>query len=328
MFLVCGEALYDFFLPKEEERDCKCQSKEERLQQEAKGWLSFDARPGGSPYNVSIGMSRLGASSALLTGLSNDMLGARLASVLADEGVSADYLIRTPRQTTLSLVGVDESGGPSYAFYGAGSADTSLSEADLPAIGTDISGLHFGSFSIAVSPVADAFASLAHKESARFISLDPNVRPTIERDMAVWRARIDALRPLTSLLKVSDEDLGMLYPDADPVEIARGWSKDGPDLVVLTRGGSEAIALRGDEEFRVAPPKTTVIDTVGAGDTFMASLLTDITSQPNPKAHLAGLSGAEVERLITRAATAAAITCERRGADLPTASDLAARLSA
>ena len=311
MFLVCGEALYDFFFGEEG----------------ANGALSVDARPGGSPYNVSIGMSRLGATSALLTGLSNDMLGARLASVLEGEGVSAEYLIRTQRQTTLSLVGVDEAGGPSYAFYGAGSADTSLTEADLPALGADVSGLHFGSFSIAVSPVADAFASLALAQRERFISLDPNVRPTIEPDMAVWRARLDALRPLTSLLKVSDEDLGMLYPDSDPVDVARAWAADGPDLVVLTQGGGEAIALRGSEEYRVIPPKTTVIDTVGAGDTFMASLLTDISAQSEPKAHLAGLSGSEVETLITRAATAAAITCERRGADLPTAADLNARLS-
>lgn len=312
MFLVCGEALYDFFFGEEG----------------ANGSLSVDARPGGSPYNVSIGISRLGGASALLTGLSNDMLGARLASVLQGEGVSADYLIRTARQTTLSLVGVDEAGGPSYAFYGAGSADTSLTESDLPPMGDDVRGLHFGSFSIAVAPVADAFASLAHQQRGRFLSLDPNVRPTIEPDMAVWRERLDTLRPLTSLLKVSDEDLGMLYPDVDPVEVARGWASDGPDLVVLTQGGGEAVALRGTEEYRVSPPKTTVIDTVGAGDTFMASLLTDITAHADPRAHLAGLSGAEVETLITRAATAAAITCERRGADLPTAADLASRMSA
>lgn len=307
MFLVCGEALYDFFLVEEGKG----------------GSLSFDARPGGSPYNVAIGMARLGASSALLTGVSDDMLGARLATILEAEGVAGDYLVRTGRRTTLSLVGLDEEGGPSYAFYGVGSADCSLAEADLPKIGGEVRGLHFGSYSIAVNPVADAFSALLLRTSGLFVSLDPNVRPTIEPDMAVWRRRIDALRPKTTLLKVSDEDIAMLYPGADPVEIVQAWAKDGPALVVMTRGGDEVVALRGDELFRAVPPQTNVIDTVGAGDTFMASLLAEMNAQSDPAAHLAALSANGIETLLNRAATAAAITCSRRGADLPTAADLA-----
>ena len=306
MFLICGEALYDFFLGDEGES----------------GHLGFDARPGGSPYNVAIGMARLGVPAALLTGLSDDMLGVRLASVLAAEGVSADYLIRTGRRTTLSLVGVDETGGPSYAFYGVGSADCSLSEADLPAIGPEIRGLHFGSYSIAVRPVADAFSALAEAESQRFISLDPNVRPTIEPDMAVWRQRIDAFRGVATLVKVSDEDIAALYPGADPVEIVRGWATDGPAMVVLTRGGSEAVAICGGNEVRLRPPATQVVDTVGAGDTFMAALLADLSTRADPAAHLSALPSDGIELLLRRASTAAAITCGRRGADLPSKGDL------
>ena len=307
MFLICGEALYDFFLVDEGDA----------------GNLSFDARPGGSPYNVAIGMARLGASSALLTGMSDDMLGTRLASILKTEGVARDYLVRTGRRTTLSLVGVDESGGPSYAFYGVGSADCSLTEEDLPNIGSEVRGLHFGSYSIAVNPVADAFSTLLARTPGLFVSLDPNVRPTIEPDMAVWRQRIDALRPQTTLLKVSDEDIAMLHPEADPLDIVRAWAKDGPALVVLTRGGDEVVAVRGDALFRATPPKTEVVDTVGAGDTFMASLLTEMSQQADPAAHIATMSADDIEGLLKRAATAAAITCSRRGADLPTAADLA-----
>ncbi len=307
MFLICGEALYDFFL----------------VEEGASGSLRFDARPGGSPYNVAIGMARLGASSALLTGISNDMLGARLSTILQDEGVNQNYLVRTGRRTTLSLVGVDESGGPSYAFYGIGSADCSLTEADLPQINPEIRGLHFGSYSIAVKPVADAFAALLARTPGRFVSLDPNVRPTIEPDMAVWRQRIDTLRPQTTLLKVSDEDIAMLHPNTDPIEIVREWSRSGPTLVVLTRGGEEVVAVRGDELFHAKPPTTEVIDTVGAGDTFMASLLAGVSGQSDPAAYLKTLSKSGVESLLNRAATAAAITCSRRGADLPTTADVA-----
>jgi len=310
MFLICGEALYDFFLVEEGKG----------------GGLSFDARPGGSPYNVAIGMARLGASSALLTGMSDDMLGSRLATILKDEGVGRDYLVRTGRRTTLSLVGVDEEGGPSYAFYGIGSADCSLTEEDLPKVGPEIRGLHFGSYSIAVEPVADAFATLLSRTPGLFVSLDPNVRPTIEPDMAVWRKRIDALRPQTTLLKVSDEDISMLHPDSDPIDIVKAWAKDGPALVVLTKGGDEVVAVRGEEMFHAKPPKTNVIDTVGAGDTFMASLLAEMSGQSDPAAHIAGLSTSGIKTLLNRAATAAAITCGRRGADLPTAADLAKAL--
>lgn len=307
MFLICGEALYDFFLVEEDKG----------------GSLSFDARPGGSPYNVAIGMARLGASSALLTGISNDLLGARLATILENEGVNSQYLIRSERGTTLSLVGVDESGGPSYAFYGNGSADCSLTEADLPAIGPEIQGLHFGSYSIAVKPVADAFTALLARNPGLFISLDPNVRPTIEPDMAVWRQRIDALRKQTALLKVSNEDIAMLHPDADPVDIVKAWAKDGPALVVLTQGGNGVVGVRGDDLFHAQPPEIEVVDTVGAGDTFMASLLAEMYVQRDPAGYLTSLSPPEIEGLMHRAATAAAITCSRRGADLPSAADLA-----
>ncbi len=307
MFLICGEALYDFFLVEEGEG----------------GSLNFDARPGGSPYNVAIGMARLGASSALLTGMSNDMLGARLATILENEGVSSKYLVRTERGTTLSLVGVDESGGPSYAFYGNGSADCSLTEADLPDVDPGIQGLHFGSYSIAVNPVADAFSALLARTPGRFVSFDPNVRPTIEPDMAVWRKRIDALREQTTLLKVSDEDIAMLYPDANPIDVVKSWAKDGPALVVLTQGGDGVIGVRGEDLFHAEPPKIDVVDTVGAGDTFMASLLAEMQAQSDHAKYLASLSPSEIEGMLHRAAAAAAITCSRRGADLPTAADLA-----
>jgi len=310
MFLICGEALYDLFL----------------TDQSTSGQMGFDARPGGSPYNVAIGMCRLGAQAALLTGLSGDMLGNKLFGVLQAERVNTDYLIRSGRRTTLSLVGVDAGGSPSYAFYGVGSADCSLMPDDMPVIGDDISGLHFGSYSIAVSPVADAFAGLAAEQSTKFLSLDPNVRPTIEPDMAVWRRRIDGLMPLVNLVKVSDEDIGLLYPGADPIEIIRGWATQGPALVVLTCGGSEVVAVRGQDVVRYQPEPVAVVDTVGAGDTFMAALLTRFGALPDPARDLSTITADAIRAILRYAATAAAITCGRRGADLPAAQDVAAIL--
>lgn len=301
MYLICGEALYDFFLK----------------EAHAPGALSFEARSGGSPFNVAIGIARRGGKSALLTGLSNDPLGTRLHTLLTEEGVETGYLIRSGRRTTVSLVDLSPDGQPAYAFYGVGSADTALSREEIPAIGPEIYGLHFGSYSIAVTPVADAFMALAERESGRLISLDPNVRPTIEPDLDIWRGRIDRLLAYTDMVKTSTEDLEVLYPGVAPADIAERWLAKGPKLVVVTDGGAAVTAFTGTDKIAVNPPVSQVVDTVGAGDSFQATLLAELAKDGDPKAALATLDAAKIETLVTAAAAVAAATCARRGADIP-----------
>jgi fructokinase len=310
MFLVCGEALFDFFLEAEE----------------GPAAATFAARAGGSPFNVALGLSRLGVRSGLLTGLSTDMLGARLSRVLADEGVSTAYAIPTTRPTTISLVGLDAAGVPAYQFYGAGSADTGVTPADLPALGDEVAGLHFGSYSIAVAPVADAFAALARTESHRFVSLDPNVRPTVEPDMDVWRTRLDALIPHTDLLKISAEDLAALRPGQSAETFAADLIARGVRLAVVTDGGETAHGWSAaGHHAEATPPAVTVIDTVGAGDTFQAALIASLMRDPEgPSAALDALDAPGLRSVLAYAARAAALTCSRRGADLPRAAELMA----
>jgi len=312
MFLVCGEALFDFFLESEE----------------GPAAARYAARAGGSPFNVAIGLKRLEVESGLMTGLSRDLLGQRLARVLADEGVSTAYAIPTDRPTTLSLVGLDAAGVPAYQFYKNGSADTGVTVADLPTLGPEIVGLHFGSYSLAAAPVADAFAALAEAERGRFISLDPNVRPTVEPDMEVWRTRLDRLWPLATLVKISAEDLALLYSGRSPASFAADLLDRGVRLVVVTDGGEAAAAWTASGlEATARPPKVTVVDTVGAGDTFQAALIARLMNGADAHAHgpsaaIAALDQAGLTALIAYAARAAAITCSRRGADLPRAADL------
>jgi len=307
MFLVCGEALYDLFATVDGQTSR----------------VTFDGRIGGSPFNVAIGMARLGAPAALFAGISTDMLGAKLVAALEQEGVSTQYVIRSDRLTTLSVVGLDAMGSPSYAFYGEESADCSVTVDDLPELASEITGLHLGSYSIAVAPVADALATLVQREDDRFISLDPNVRPTVEPDMQIWRNRLEVLRLKVSLIKVSAEDLVMLYPETDPLEIVKAWAKDGPELIVLTDGGDEITAIKGGDILRVTPPTVDVVDTVGAGDAFLASLLASLSERGlDRRRALEKISTSDVERFLARAALAASITCTRRGADLPRAANL------
>ncbi|MFQ5623927.1 MAG: carbohydrate kinase [Paracoccaceae bacterium] len=302
MYLICGEALFDFFLDGES----------------GPGAAHFAARAGGSPFNVAVGLARLGADAALLTGLSTDMMGARLRRVLEEEGVDTSYLLATGRPTTLSLVGLDAAGSPAYAFYGENSADSGVLPEDLPALDRRVAGLHFGSYSIAVRPVADAFASLAAANAERFISLDPNVRPTIEPDMDIWRKRTVHLAGLANLVKISTEDLAALYPGRTSEDFAAEMTAQGTGLVVVTDGGRRAAGWTSTGlTASVEPPRTAVIDTVGAGDTFQAALLYRLGAGGDPASRIAGLDTDALERRLRFAATAAAITWSRRGADMP-----------
>ena len=307
MFLVCGEALYDFFLDDED----------------ASGAMRFDARVGGSPFNVAIGISRLGGKCGLLTGISTDMLGERLVGVLEAESVSTRYLLRSDRLTTVSLVGLDTHGSPAYAFYGLGSADRNVSPSQLPSLDSAIAGIHFGSYSLVVKPVADAFMTLAGDCGGRFVSVDPNVRPTVEPDLDIWRERVAGYASHADLIKVSAEDLESLYPGESFERRAREWMDAGVKLVIVTDGGDAVQAWTSEgANVSVAPPKSSVVDTVGAGDTFQAALLTRLAETGDPKQVVAALEPGELERVLNFAATAAAITCSRRGADMPRRNEL------
>ncbi len=307
MFLVCGEALYDVFF--DQDRD--------------PARFEMKACAGGSPFNVAVGLARLGQSAALLTGISTDELGDGLAQLLRRESVSTDYLIRSDRATTLSLVGVDRNGQPEYTFYGANSADCGVDRQDLPAIGNDVTGLHFGSYSLVVPPVAGAFADLVEAASGRFVSLDPNVRPTIEPDMNIWQQRVAHYAGHADLLKISTEDMEYLYPGIAPDQMVETWLRMGVQLVVITDGGNEVRAwTQNGYRYSVQPTACRVVDTVGAGDTFQAARLMQLLRQGDPKNCLSKLDEPGLAALIDFASKAAAITCSRKGPDLPRLAEL------
>ncbi len=307
MFLVCGEALYDVFIG-EEATD---------------GRLSLSAVVGGSPLNVAIGLARLGCEAGFLAGVSTDMLGEKLARHIAKEGVSPRFLRRKTRPTTLSLVGLDANGAPAYTFYGHGAADVSLVDDDMPTLGDDLIGLHVGSYATVVEPAAGAFAGLVRREAHRLITYDPNVRLTIEPDRAVWRRRIADTLPHVAAIKASEEDLAILFPGEAIVDVARRWLAAGPALAVITRGAAGAFALTREGAIEMAARRVTVVDTVGAGDTFQASLIAGLVDRgARGRAGVAALTRGEIEAIIARCCAAAALVCGRRGADLPRREEL------
>ena len=307
MFLSCGEALFDLFPSAETDT----------------GFI-FDARIGGSPFNVAIGLSRLGCGAALFTGLSSDPLGRRLERTLKDEGVDTSYLVSKRNQTTLALVGVSPNGVPQYSFYGHDAADCSVRETDLPDLPRSVAAMHFGSYSLVVEPTGSSLLQLARcNHDGRLVSFDPNPRLNIEPDVGRWRRRVEAFSELADLIKVSDEDLEMLFPGDDIDSAISRWSSRGVQLVVVTRGGDGAlVSLRG-EVFEASGRAVEVVDTVGAGDSFQAGLLCGLDELDKAtKPGLSKVSLDECRRVVDFAMAAAAMTCTRRGADLPRRSEL------
>ncbi|QHF45210.1 carbohydrate kinase [Pseudomonas sp. S35] len=306
MYLVCGEALFDFF---SEEDASGLASK-----------VNYQSIAGGSPFNVAVGLRRLGIEAGLFGGVSTDFLGRRLVQVLQDEGVSQQFLLEFAAPTTLAMVAVGANGSPQYSFRGEGCADRQLQVAHLPVLGDDVRGLHIGSFSLVVQPIGDTLLALVQRESGRrLISLDPNVRLNPQPDIQVWRDRIAELVKHADLIKVSDEDLHLLYPDQAPESVLQGWLQHRCQLVFLTRGGDGASVFSRQHGTWSQPAINIVMaDTVGAGDTFQAALIAWLTEhQLDSVDGLQRLSRAQIDAMLGFAIRAAALTCTKTGPDLP-----------
>jgi fructokinase len=284
---------------------------------------SLDARIGGSPLNVAMGLARLGQPVSFFGAIGRGFLGERLMQALRSEGVETAAVARVSAPTTLGLVGLDAQGVADYAFYGEGGAERQLVIADLQRV-PQAAAYHFGSYAMVVEPVGATLRELARRASAHaLVSYDINVRTNVEPDLARWHAVLEAMLPHVHLLKLSDEDLRRLHPEGDEAEIARRWLGRGPSLVVVTHGGEGARAFATQGVLDVAPVPTHVVDTVGAGDTFQAAVLTALAERRAlTPAAVRGMPLAAWTDILDFAARAAAITCSRRGADLPRRAEL------
>jgi fructokinase len=302
MFVVCGEALMDVFSTGTTPTG-----------------VSLDARVGGSPLNVAVGLARLAQPAVFLGGVSRGFLGERLMAALTEEGVDTRAVWRSDAPTTLGLVGLNAAGVPSYAFYGEGAADRLVPAEALDALPAAITAIHIGSFNAVVEPVASTLRTLVSRaQGLCLVAYDPNIRLNVEPDLNRWREQLQWMLPRTQLLKISDEDLASLYPGADPQALAADWLAQGVALVVLTRGAEGAVAWTASQRAEVPPVPVQVVDTVGAGDTFQAALLTWLAERGALSALAVSQLGASaLTQALQFAARAAAITCSRRGADMP-----------
>ena len=307
MILCCGEALIDF-LPARTEQ----------------GQQAFQPFAGGSIFNVAIALGRLGTPVGFLGGLSRDFFGDMLRDALKESRVDSRTVILSDRPTTLAFVTLDH-GQPRYAFLDEGSAARMIRIEDLPDLPHVPDALHFGSISLISEPGAATLEHLAAgmREKA-VISIDPNIRPSMVADRDAYLERLNRMVGMADIIKISDEDMEWMFPDREPAKIVRTWLDAGTALVVLTRGGEGAHAFT--RRFEVFQPvhEVAVADTVGAGDTFIAGLLSDLDHEGVlTRDGLHALEEEQVACAMDVAAKAAAITVSRSGANPPWDHELA-----
>lgn len=291
---------------------------------EVDGEPGFVVKPGGSPFNVCIALSRLGVPTRFLGRLSQDDFGQLLRRRLEQDGVDTTETPTGHQPTAVALVTVDPEGRPSYRFLWDGTADRMLRAAELPSDLGDAAAIHVGSVSRVLQPGAAAIDELVARERPnRLISYDPNVRPQLVGDPTVGRQRIEDQAATAHLVKVSNEDLRWVDPGSPIEDTARRWLGLGPSLVVVTQGALGAIAMTRTAMADVPGVPVDVQDTVGAGDAFTAGLLAALHRQG--RLHVAALermTSSDLVSVLTAATHVAAITCSRRGADPPHRSDL------
>ena len=290
---------------------------------------AYDAVPGGSPYNVAIGLSRLGAPTGFISRISADGNGDVLAASLAQNGVDLRYVARDARPTTLAFVmrGTAKTGSR-YSFY----LDATAFDGPWPfptEWPKNARHLHIGSIAAVdrrhgQSVVAALTAARLHAT----ISFDPNIRPLVTPDRDSVMHLVERQVSLAHLVKASQEDLEWLYPDRGIEDSLAAWTKSGPRFCVATLGERGALAMLGKERIEIRAPRVEVVDTVGAGDSFMSALLSAMDRDDALGAEAPAQSRSELERWLRFAATASAITCTRKGSDPPTRKEVEAALAA
>jgi fructokinase len=300
-FLVVGESLVDIVVPVEGD--------------------THEA-VGGSCLNVAVGLARLEVPTTLVTRIGGDRYGEMILEHLRESGVTLaeDSLVATATTST-ATAHLDAHHAATYDFE----LDWDLPTRRLP---DDVVGMHVGSLGTVLDPGRGAVTDLVRQaaESEVFVSFDPNVRPFfLEDPETAWRD-VRTLGSDARLVKMSEEDARLLCPDVDEERVCRELL-DGAqtELVVLTRGAAGAVAFTDGATLPVAAPRTEVVDTVGAGDAFMAAtlaLLWEWGVLGAGEGAISALDDGRVEMLVRGAATVAAVTCSRRGANPPRRQEL------
>ena len=288
----------------------------------------IEAHVGGSPLNVAVGLARLDHPVQFIGRYGRDAYG---DSVAAHLRASSVMLPLPPDElpTSVATALIDDDGAATYTFDLAWALPHLADRLGFMLQGTTL--VHTGSIATMLVPGAtEVLAAVEYAHPSATISFDPNCRPSIIRDVDFAREQAEKFVTLSDVVKASDEDLAWLYPGQDVLDSARKWlalgGEEGPAMVVVTRGADGPWGVCRAGEASVAAPKVEVADTVGAGDSFMAALLSGLVDRELDGAQnrqdLRDLPVEGLTELLAHAARAAAVTVSRPGANPPTREEL------
>ena len=278
---------------------------------------------GGSPANVAMGLARLGHDVDFAGWLGRDERGERISAHLADHGVHVLPESFGDDPTSTAVATLDDTGAASYDF----DLHWNLPTIALPE-GTGH--VHTGSIATVLLPgAASVTAALEAVRSQGTVSYDPNIRPSIMGDLDPVRARVEELVALSDVVKASEDDLALLYAGQSPEQVMAAWVGLGAGIAVVTLG-ADGVAYRVSGDDTVARADTRaeqVVDTVGAGDSFMAGLVSGLVAagllgDPGARERLRTATLEEVRLAVERGLATSAVTVGRAGAYAPALDEL------
>lgn len=321
MILVVGEALIDLISDKEQADN-------------------YTSVVGGANANVALALARRGAPQKFLGRISSDGFGTQIRHRLASSGVDLSWSINAEEQTTLAVATLDSSGVANYSFYVNGTADWGWTPEELPSVEklleASVQAVQFGCLAMAIGPgnlVLEAWLESLSETSDFTLSHDLNIRSALGFEREVELERVLRVNAHSNLIKASDADIEWLFnleAGSDLDAIAVEWAGEDK-IVVVTRGGDGADLYFSGQKHSAPAPKIRLVDTVGAGDTFMANFLTELANHDalgsDPSSRFRRLSDKDLAAALKVAVSAAALVCERQGCEPPTENEVLAAIS-
>lgn len=286
--------------------------------------IGLDVLPGGGPANTAVALARLATPTRFLGRISGDVFGRLFREHLARSGVDLTRTVAAREPSTLAVADVDEDGRADYSFHAENTADFQWTPRELAAASDGpLSCLHTGSLALVRPPGGKAVEDLlADVRQRATVSIDPNVRPLLV-DPDVYRSALPRWCAAADILRLSDDDLAHLVPEGTAPEAAADtFHADGARLVVITLGADGVFASLDGQRFRASAPPVTVVDSVGAGDSFMAGFLHSLHGVGALGGRLDALTPEQLAAALDFGARVAAAVCAVRGANPPWAGDV------
>jgi len=280
---------------------------------------AFTPHPGGSPYNIAIALGRLGSSVEFCSQLSQDMFGKRLYHYLQNNQVGVENVVFSNAPTTLAFVSTPDNAEPEYAFYSQGAADVELDDSvNIPV--TQASIHHFGSISLMQEPCGSYWEKYLSSING-FISFDPNIRPSLIPHRESYLQRFYRILSHSDLLRLSVVDLEWLAPELTIQEFMTKILASGVKVIALTSGGEGAWIYTKDYSLHEPALDINVVDTIGAGDTFMAGFLSVIADNDHDLNNI-NHNQPLLKQALKVGCLAAALNCQKKGANPPYKEDI------